>query len=69
MRDPVDLFLAMSTQWRWIAGGFAPPQRIGLDYSAIEPLARLTGIAASPALFNDLRTMEREALAVLNKSG
>lgn len=53
------LFLALETQWR--TGGMAAAFT-GLDYAAIEPTARLAGIALDPRLFLDLRTMEHEAL-------
>jgi len=41
----------------------------GLDYCAIEPVLRLKAIACErwPALFEDLRVMERAALNVINK--
>lgn len=42
---------------------------LGIDYSAIEPVLRLRQIDAArwPALFDDLRVMERAALKVINK--
>lgn len=54
----------MQTQWRAGAQGV-----VGLDYSAIEPVLRLQQIdtARWPALFDDLRVMERAALKVINK--
>lgn len=40
----------------------------GLDYAAVEPTARLMGLAVTPETFGDLRAMERAALAA-RKSG
>ena len=58
-RDALAMFLSLSTQWTIhpMAG-----VRTGLDYSAIGPTAALTGITMTPALFADLRMMERAAL-------
>lgn len=55
------LFLAMGTQWR--TAGMAGV-RVGLDYSQIEPTARLCGIAIEPRvpLFLHLRELEAESL-------
>lgn len=53
------LFLSLGTQWRWcpISG-----RRLGLDYAAIEPAARLQSIEMKPRMFHDLRLMEEAAL-------
>lgn len=53
------LFLSLGTQWRWcpLSG-----RRLGLDYAAIEPAARLQAIETNPRLFRDLRLMEQAAL-------
>lgn len=58
----VGLFLALDTQWR-TAGMTGVLQ--GLDYQAIEPTARLLGLALNPAAFHDLRVLEAEALKAL----
>ncbi|QNB12780.1 DUF1799 domain-containing protein [Paraburkholderia tropica] len=68
--DAVQLFEALSTQWRAVAFGTMASARIvhmGLDYAAIEPVARLIGIGKRrrPAVFQQLRVMEDAALAVL----
>ncbi|MBD3812717.1 MAG: DUF1799 domain-containing protein [Betaproteobacteria bacterium] len=62
--EPFGVFIALQTQWRAGAQGV-----VGLDYSAIEPVLRLQQIdtARWPALFDDLRVMERAALKVINK--
>jgi hypothetical protein len=42
-------------------------QRLGLDYQAIEPTARMMGIEMTPRILPDLRTMEEAAMAELAK--
>jgi len=56
----VQLFLALSTQWRVhpMAGA-----RLGLEYGAVRQTADMLGIAVTPDLFDDLRVMEGAALA------
>lgn len=56
------LFLALGTQWRW-----GPVGPVGLDYQAVEPTARMMGIAAGAAEFSDLRLMEAEALKAMGE--
>lgn len=62
--EPFGIFTALQTQWRPGASGV-----VGLDYAAIEPVLRLQQVdpARWPALFDDLRVMERAALKVINK--
>lgn len=58
----VELFFALSTQWR------VHPMtgtRLGIDYQAIEPAARLVGVDMTPARFADLQLMEGAALTAL----
>lgn len=62
--DAVGLFMALGTQWRWHA---MVGQRLGLVYEAIAPAAAALGIALTPSLFADLRTMEGAALAASAK--
>jgi hypothetical protein len=62
MRDPLAVFLAMSTQWRWTSVGQAGVIRTGLDYSVLATVASSLDVQWSSALFNDIRLMEREAL-------
>lgn len=59
----VRLFLAGETQWRVIAGP-AGPLWIGLDYGALDVLARRCGL--DEADFAALPLMEAEALQILN---
>ena len=53
------LFLSLATQWRWCP---MSGRRLGLDYTAIEPAARMQAIAMNARLFHDLRLMEQAAL-------
>lgn len=63
MADAVALFFAMATQWRWVGAGMGGAFRTGLDYGALEQTARAAGLEMTPAVFDDIRTLEREALA------
>ena len=58
------LFLALGTQWKWTGMGV----RVGLDYGAIEPAARLLGIAFDRSVMLDLQAMEAEALATFGEA-
>jgi hypothetical protein len=67
MADSVALFFAMSTQWRWTGAGMAGAFRTGFDYGALEATARSAGLSMTPTLFDDIRTLEREALSVWSR--
>lgn len=57
------LFLVLDTQWH--RHGMTGV-RLGLMYDAIEPTARLAGIAVvTPSMFADLQVMESAALDAL----
>lgn len=58
------VFSRLNTQWRVGVGG-----RTGLDYAAVPITLELLGIerAEWPALFDDLRHMERAALTSMHK--
>lgn len=58
----VEVFAAMCTQWRTGQAG-----AIGLDYTALPIVLRGMGRRMTPELFNDLQTMEGEALRVLTE--
>ncbi len=58
----VTLFFSLASQWR-IHG--MSGVRLGLEYTAIGPTATMMGIAMTPELFDDIRVMERAALATL----
>lgn len=57
-------FDLLGTQWRVGAAGAT-----GIDYAAIRPTLRMSGIAVSswPDLLDDLRAMEAEALAFIHR--
>lgn len=55
------LFDALGTQWRCAGMGGA---RAGLDYTAIEPTARLVKVDLVDGVFDGLRAMEHAALDV-----
>jgi hypothetical protein len=61
----VNVFQAMATQWR--CGAFG---RTGLDYSAIPTVFRLLGLPKKEwsEVFDDLRTMEGEALVIMQEN-
>ncbi|WP_158602119.1 DUF1799 domain-containing protein [Pararobbsia silviterrae] len=66
----VQLFLALSTQWRMTALSTMADARLiqtGFDYAAVEPVMRLTGIKCRhrAALFKDLQVMEDAVLEVV----
>ncbi|WP_018066404.1 DUF1799 domain-containing protein [Martelella mediterranea] len=62
-RDSMLGFLAVETQWR-VAATMAGMIWLGLDYNAVDVAMRRQGMP--DAVFADLRTMEAEALAILN---
>jgi hypothetical protein len=39
--------------------------RLGIDYAAIEPTARMLGIEMKPQLLTDVRTMELAAIETM----
>ena len=58
------LFLALGTQWKWTGMGM----RVGLDYAAIEPTARLIGVELGTQVMFDLQAMEAEALTAFGEA-
>lgn len=65
MKVSVGLFFSLQTQWIWVGAGMAGAFRMGLDYGKIEPTARMLKIdEVTDQVFDDLRVMEAEALAV-----
>lgn len=62
--DAVRVFCALETQWREAASWTGYRVRTGLDYAAIGPVMKGLAIRKKhrPAVFADLRTMERAAL-------
>ncbi|MFM0736813.1 DUF1799 domain-containing protein [Paraburkholderia xenovorans] len=66
----VQVFLALSTQWRAVGISTMTKARIvhtGLDYAVIEPVFRMMGIKPKRrvAIFQKLRVMEEAALDAL----
>lgn len=59
----VALFFALSTQWRITSG--MRNTYTGLDYTAVHATLQMQGIPAEkwPDLFDDIRVIERAALA------
>ena len=63
----VRVFFNLGYQWReWVTMNGAMPQ--GLDHGQIESTLRLMGVKKKrwPELFDDLKTMEAEALKIIN---
>lgn len=67
MADSVALFFAVSTQWRWTGAGMAGAFRTGLDYTILRPTAKNIRVKMTPTVFDDIRTLEREALSVWSR--
>lgn len=76
LEPSVTAFTVAATQWRWVTSGFAIPMggmmlrplRVGLDYPGVVTAWKLAGIESTPALFEDLRFMEAEALKALGEA-
>jgi hypothetical protein len=77
--DAVSIWCRLSTQWvadtffNVVPGGLAPlivPSRRwrGLDYPGVNAVLSRTALAEPDAVFAQIQTMERAALAVLNQS-
>ncbi|MES2126647.1 MAG: DUF1799 domain-containing protein [Pseudomonadota bacterium] len=64
----LDVFLSMSTQWRWSGG--MQSQRVGLDFTTFELELKSAGIKSKQAhtIFGDIKRMERAALKVWRDS-
>lgn len=65
---PFKVFAALDTQWRIVAGlDFV--NRQGIDYVAAKATLEMMGIKRRewPAIFEDLRHMERVAKEIFNK--
>jgi hypothetical protein len=62
--ESLQAFLGCQTQWR-LALGFGAAVWLGLDYSGVDVLLRRRGL--SDQVFEDLKTMEAEALRTFNE--
>lgn len=59
--DAVRVFIRCETQWRaGPMGGL-----LGLDYPGVEAAMRMMGVVSTPALFEQLRTLEVESINTL----
>lgn len=65
-RKAVDIFLRMSSQWNVVAsmGGAV---YLGLNYQSLEFLFTLYKVKNRRRMFEDIRIMEKAALALMNK--
>lgn len=61
---PVNVFIAMGTQWRVSMNG-----PTGLDYNALPGVMRLCGVprAEWPEVFESIRVLEDAALGIMRK--
>ena len=61
----MSVFIVLSTQWRMAPMGGV----VGLDYSAISPTLRLSGVPRGQwrDVFTDLRVMEAAALETMRE--
>lgn len=57
------MFASAETQWRHNTMG----EPTGLDYAALEPLARMTGITMTRETFLQVQTCEQAALAEIRR--
>ncbi len=63
-QTPVNVLVAMGTQWRIGMSGAT-----GLDYAALPAVFDMVGVAKKerPQVFNDLRVLEAAALTVMSE--
>ena len=59
MAPALSLFLACATQWRR-AGIIG--RMVGLDYTAVEMVARIEGVTLTAAMLDDIRWLEAGAI-------
>ena len=62
----VRLFLSLGRQWRWLPCAMGPPIRLGLDYTAVESVFRLSGVKKKKhaETFAALQSMEDAVMEV-----
>jgi Phage related hypothetical protein (DUF1799) len=62
---PLQIFIALSTQWRVGASGST-----GLDYAAVPVVLRMRRVSRDQweSIFNDLQVMESEALKTMSRN-
>ncbi len=64
------IFRQMSTQWRvtpFVAGKHVVFARSGLDYGALEPIARALDLELSEGVLDGLRILEQTSLQIFAK--
>lgn len=61
--ESVNVFIAVSTQWRTGASGAT-----GLDYTALEATMRMMNIKEHAEVLEDIRTLEDSALDTMRKN-
>lgn len=67
--DAVKLINSMDTQWNYIQTGFGSVKK-GLDYSALEVVARFKNIELYDDLFEVIRKLEMKIIKILgDKNG
>lgn len=64
-RTAVLSFTRAATQWRYVTPGLGRPIPLGLDYAKLEASIRMSGVACTPQLFDDIRRMEKAALPLM----
>ncbi|MDT9702068.1 DUF1799 domain-containing protein, partial [Streptomyces sp. P17] len=62
----LNAFLTVATQWRMVAGPTGA-RAIGLDYAGAKAGLQMSDTPCPPALWSQLRLIERGALAALNE--
>lgn len=63
----LDAFLALAGQWRCVAHAGGRLIWTGLDYAAAPAAFDLAGITVSPAVWQQVRTIEAGALEEMNR--
>lgn len=69
MADAVGVFLAASSQWRWVGVGMAGAMRTGLDLPAVMAIADRLEVRVTPEVLADLCVMETAAIEQWGKKG
>ena len=64
-RTAVWSFLRAATQWDYVTPGLGRSIPLGLNYLKLEASLRMSGVTCTPALFEDLRVMEKAALPLM----
>lgn len=65
LRPVIQLALATVGQWRTASADLVGTVPVALDLTALDVAARWLGLTPSPDLFDDIRTIEAEALHLM----